>query len=123
MYRRYFKMIAVALFLSLGVASFQPAMAATVPSKTAEHQSLTARQADLNHIHSVIGQEQVAQVLEQQGFTSDQVNSRLALLSDQEIQSLSKNIDQIQAAGITQAQWTWMLIGAVVILALVLVAD
>lgn len=96
-----------------------PADAATVPSKTAPDQSLTERQADLVRIQDFVEIDQVAAILEQHGFTQDEVNQRLAALSDEEISSFANNLDQIQAAGITSSQWTYILIGAVAVLLIV----
>lgn len=106
-------MIAIAALMAV------PADAATVPSKTAADQSLVERQADLDTINGFIQIDEVSAILAEQGFTEDEVNQRLAALSDEQIASLADNLDQIQAAGLTTTQWTYVLIGAVVVLLLI----
>ncbi|MBW3670474.1 MAG: PA2779 family protein [Acidobacteria bacterium] len=103
-------MIAVAALMAV------PADAATVPSKTAADQSLVERQADLDTINGFVEIDQVSAILAEHGFTDEEVDQRLAALSDEQIASLAENIDQIQAAGLTTSQWTYVLIGAVVVL-------
>ncbi|HEY5611097.1 MAG TPA: PA2779 family protein, partial [Thermoanaerobaculia bacterium] len=63
-----------------------------VPSKTAPEQSLASREADLKFVRGVVAQERVAVALANQGFTSEEVNERLAQLSDQELHSLAQNL-------------------------------
>lgn len=106
-------MIAIAALMAV------PADAATVPSKTAADQSLVERQADLDTINGFIQIDEVSAILAEQGFTEDEVNQRLAALSDEQIASLADNLDQIQAAGLTTTQWTYVLIGAVLVLLLI----
>jgi hypothetical protein len=96
-----------------------PSFAGPVPSKTAANQSLDSRAADLALVRHVAANEQVAQVLAAHGFTQEQVNERLAQLSQQDLHQLAQNLDQLQAAGITQQQWIWIGIGALAVLILV----
>lgn len=105
--------------LALVLLVANPAFAGMTPSKTAENQSLQARQADLATIQNVIAIEQVADALAQHGFTKEEIDSRLAALSSEDLSSLAQNIEQIQAAGLTTSQWTYVLIGAVVVLLIV----
>jgi hypothetical protein len=81
-----------------------PSFAAPVPSKTA---------ADLALVRDIAANEQVAKVLLARGFTQQEVNQRLAQLSPQDLHQLAQNLDQLQAAGLTQQQWIWITIGAV----------
>lgn len=108
--------MAILTVIALAALVAVPADAATVPSKTAADQSLVERQAALETIQGFVEMDQVSALLAEQGFTEDEVNQRLAALSDEEIASLADNINQIQAAGITTSQWTYVLIGAVVVL-------
>lgn len=110
----------LALF-ALAVLIANPAFAGLAPSKTAENQSLEAREANLATIQQVISTEQVANALASHGFTAEEIDNRLAALSDEDLSSLAQNLDQIQAAGITSSQWTYILIGAVVVLILLVV--
>ena len=97
-----------------------PAFAAPVPSKTAANQSLATRDADLALVRDVAANAQVAQVLAAHGFSQQQVNERLAQLSNQDLHQLAQNLNQLQAAGLTQQQWIWIGIGALAALILVI---
>lgn len=97
-----------------------PAFAGPVPSKTAENQSLASRDADLTLVRDVAANEQVAQVLAANGFTKEEVNQRLAQMSDQDLQQLSQNLEQLQPAGLTRQEWIWIGIGALAALILVI---
>jgi len=97
-----------------------PAFAGPVPSKTADDQTLAARDADLTKVSSVLEISGVVAALEAQGFTAEQVESRIAALSNDDLHSLANNVDQIQAAGLTQDEWMWIGVGALVVLLLVL---
>ena len=48
------------------------------------------------------------------------MNQRLAQLSSQDLHQLAQNLDQLQAAGLTQQQWIWIGIGALAALILVI---
>ena len=62
-------------------------------------------------------------MLASRGFTQEQVNQKLAQLSSQDLHQLAQNINQLQAAGITTQQWTWILIGAVAVLIIIVAAS
>lgn len=111
--------LATVLVLVFAVAAM-PAFAGPVPSKTAANQSLDSRDADLALIRNVAANDQVAKVLAEHGFTQQQVNDRLAQLSPQDVHQLAQNLDQIQAAGLTQQEWIWIGIGALAALILVI---
>ena len=111
------RFVLVALALMVAFVAI-PSFAGPVPSKTASNQSLDSRAADLALVRDVAANEQVAQVLAAHGFTQEQVNQRLAQLSPQDLHQLAQNIDQLQAAGITQQQWIWIGIGALAVLIL-----
>jgi hypothetical protein len=110
--------VLIALALMVAFVAI-PSFAGPVPSKTAANQSLDSRAADLALVRDVAANEQVAQVLAAHGFTQEQVNQRLAQLSPQDLHQLAQNLDQLQAAGITQQQWIWIGIGALAVLILV----
>jgi len=111
-----------ALVLLLLVVAFLavPGFAAPVPSKTAANQSLATRDADLALVRDVAANEQVATVLASHGFTQEQVNQKLAQLSPQDLHQLAQNLNQLQAAGLTQQEWNWIGIGALAALILVI---
>ncbi len=114
-----FSSVLFVLVLALAIAV--PSFAAPMPSKTAANQSLDSRQADIAVVRDVVANEQVAQVLASHGFTPEQVNSRIAQLSPQDLHQLAQNLDQVQAAGLTSAQWTWMGVGALAAIILIAV--
>ena len=107
----------VALLL---VCAAIPAFAGPVPSKTAVNQSLDSRDADLTLVRDVAANEQVAAVLAANGFTQEEVDSRLAQMSSQDLHQLSQNLEQLQAAGLTRQEWIWIGIGALAALILVI---
>jgi len=108
----------VVLALILAISAI-PSFAAPIPSKTAANQSLDSRAADLAVVRDVAANDQVAQVLAARGFTPDQVNAKISQLSPQDLHQLAQNLDQIQAAGLTQQEWIWIGIGALAALILV----
>ena len=113
--KRSVLVVLVLMFAFVAVPSF----AAPVPSKTAANQSLASRDADLALVRDVAANEQVAKVLAARGFTQEQVNQRLAQLSSQDLHQLAQNLNQLQAAGLTQQEWIWIGIGALAALILI----
>jgi hypothetical protein len=97
-----------------------PSFAAPMPSKTAANQSLATRDADLALVRDIAANQQVAKVLAARGFTQEQVNQRLAQLSSQDLHQLAQNLNQLQAAGLTQQEWIWIGIGALAALILII---
>ncbi len=98
-----------------------PSFAATTPSKTAANQSLDARAADLALVRDVAADREVAMVLASHGFSQEQVNQKLAQLSPQDLHQLASNLDQLQAAGLTQQEWIYIGLGALAALILIVV--
>jgi hypothetical protein len=97
-----------------------PMFASPVPSKTAANQSLATRDADLALVRNVAANEQVAAVLAAHGLNQAQVNQKIAQLSPQDLHQLAQNLDQLQAAGLTQQEWIWIGIGALAALILII---
>ena len=114
------KRLTLSLFVLLAVAIAVPSFAAPMPSKTAANQSLDSRAADIALVRDVTANEQVARVLTEHGFTQDQVNSKIAQLSPQDLHQLAQNLDQLQAAGLTRQEWIWVGLGALAALILVI---
>ena len=108
----------IVLFVIVALASI-PAVAAPAPSKAVANQSLDSRAADLALVREVVSSDQVAQALAARGFTQEQVNQRLAQLSSQDLHQLAQNLNQLQAAGLTQQEWIWIGIGALAALILI----
>ena len=96
-----------------------PTFAGPVPSKTAVNQSLDSREADLTVVRDVAANEQVSAVLTANGFTTAEVNQRLAQMSPQDLHQLAQNLEQLQPAGLTKQEWIWIGIGALAALILV----
>jgi hypothetical protein len=95
------------------------ASASVIPSKEADPAAV--RQDDLARVGALLEREEVAMVLAARGLAPDEVELRLAQLSDQDLHSLASNVDQIQAAGSTPT-YIWVLLAilmAVVILAII----
>jgi hypothetical protein len=97
-----------------------PAFAAPTPSKTVANQSIDSRAADLALVRDVVANQQVAQALASHGFTQQQINKKVAQLSSQDLHQLAQNLNQLQAAGLTQQEWIWIGIGALAALILVI---
>ena len=114
--KRLYSVLVVVLLVALAVPTF----AAPMPSKTAANQSLDSRAADLALVRDVAANQEVAKVLAARGFTQDQVNSRLAQLSPQDLHQLAQNLDSLQAAGLTRQEWIWVGLGALAALILVI---
>jgi hypothetical protein len=122
MKRRVDRICAMALSLALLFTVQVPALAAPIPSE-AEDNAVADREADEAVVQDVLVQEQVADALASFGLSTDEVENRLAKLSDEDIRHLASNLDQIQAAGEQVPEYIWWLAGgllAVLILAAIL---
>jgi hypothetical protein len=106
-----FRLVAFALFLALYMAASAPLTALPIPSKSSSDQSLMQRQAELAKIEGIVSQPEISAALASQGFSTDDVNERLAQLSPEEIHSLSQQLNQLQAAGSQVPTYIWILIG------------
>jgi hypothetical protein len=107
-------------FLALVTAFTPPAQALPVPSKTAADQALSEREQDLAALDAVLDQDEVMGVLAAHGFTREEVNERLAQLSPEELSALALQAEQLQAAG--QPTYVWILLAALLVVAIVAVA-
>jgi hypothetical protein len=112
----------VVLILMVAILAV-PSFAAPMPSKTAANQSLATRDADLAMVRDVAANEQVARVLASHGFTQQQVDQRIAQLSQQDLHQLAQNLNQLQAAGITRQEWYWIGIGAAAVIILLILIN
>ena len=111
------KSILVVLTL-MAVLTAIPSFAVTTPSKTAANQSLDARAADLAIVRDVAASSQIAAALAWHGISQEQVDQKLTQMSSQDLHQLAGNLDQLQAAGLTQQEWIWIGIGALAVLIL-----
>jgi TolA-binding protein len=96
-----------------------PAFAGPVPSKTAVNQSIESRQADLQVVRDVAGNDDIKSVLTANGFTQEEVDQKLAQMSSQDLHQLASNLEQLQPAGLTRQEWIWIGVGALAALILV----
>lgn len=119
MSKRSFKFLFLVVILVAAFAAL-PAFSAPVPSKTAVNQTLDQRATDLALVRDVVANEQVVKALEARGFTTEQVNQRIAQLSPQDLHQLAQNLNQVQAAGMTQQEWLWIALGAIAALILII---
>ncbi|HKS22101.1 MAG TPA: PA2779 family protein [Thermoanaerobaculia bacterium] len=111
--------IFVVLILLVALSAV-PAFAGPVPSKTAANQSLDQRTADIAVVRDVLSHDEVAKALQARGYSRDQVDQKLAQLSPQDLHQLAQNLDQLQAAGLTQSEWLWIALGAIAALIIVI---
>ena len=115
-----FKRSALIVLLLMVAFIAVPSFAAPMPSKTAANQSIAVRDADIALVRDVAANTEVARVLATHGFSQEQVNQRLAQLSNQDLHQLATNLNQLQAAGLTKQEWIWIGIGAAAALILVI---
>jgi hypothetical protein len=106
-------LVLIVMFMTAGSA-----FGGVMPSKTEAGQSLSDRDTALATVQSVLANEKVLEVLAVQGLSRQEVNQRLASLSNEDLHRLSQNLQQVQAAGVTREQWTWIGIGALAVLLL-----
>jgi len=85
--------------------------------------SLATRDADLAMVRDVAANEQVARVLASHGFTQQQVDQRIAQLSQQDLHQLAQNLNQLQAAGLTRQEWYYIAIGAAAVIILLILIN
>ncbi len=102
--------LSVIVTLLAVVAGGVPANALPAPSKTAGQQSVSAREADLARLQAIAAEEQLAATLAAHGFTAEEVQSRLAQLSPEELAQLSGQVDQLQAAGLQPPNYIWIIL-------------
>jgi hypothetical protein len=111
--------VLLALIAAVALVGAFPAQALPTPSKTAADQSVAELEADLVTVRSALGNEAVAEALAAQGFTTEEVNLRLAQHSPEEVSSLAGQVEQEQAAGVYVPPWAWIII-AVALVALII---
>ena len=95
-------------------------LAAPIPSKI-DAPRLEARDAHVLTIENVLARNDVADALRSHGLSTNEVQSRLERLSDDDIRHLASNLEQIQAAGEEVPEYIWWLAGGLLAV-LILVA-
>lgn len=102
--------ITILALVLAALVSATPSMAIKTPSKTAADQTLEQREIDLAQVRVVVAQPEVAEVIARQGFTTDEVNERLAQLTPEDLHTLSTQIEQLHAAGAGVPTYVWILV-------------
>ncbi len=82
----------------LTASMVQPAVAAIISTETAIE--LEHRQTRVDHISDVLAQENVRSMLVRMGVDPVYANTRVAALTDEELEALQQNLDQIPAGGV-----------------------
>lgn len=118
-FRNTVLLVLIAAVALLGVL---PAQALPAPSKTAADQSVAEAEADLATVRSALDNEAVAEALAAQGFSTEEVNLRLAQLAPDEVASLAGQVEQVQAAGVYVPTWAWIIIAVALVALIIAVA-
>lgn len=114
--------VLIALVAAVALVGAVPAQALPTPSKTAADQSVVELEAELTTVRAALDRPEVAEALAAQGFSTEEVNLRLAQLSPQEISSLAGQIEQVQAAGVYVPMWAWIVIVIALVALIIAVA-
>ncbi len=104
---------AVARSLVVGLALLTlaraiPASASVIASK-AEDTASAIRAHRLEEARAFFAREEVARALAAHGLSAAEIDQRLGRLSDQDLQSLASNLEQVQAAG-DVPKYIWILL-------------
>jgi hypothetical protein len=97
---RYAPFLLAAVLLSILFPA--PSPAAPIPSRD--------RTQDLALVQDVMARDEVARALAATGLQQAQIDARLAQLSDEDLASLARNLDQVQAGGAMDRDTMWILI-------------
>ncbi|HSQ83228.1 MAG TPA: PA2779 family protein [Desulfobacterales bacterium] len=89
--------ILMIIFIVNLITPIQPALAALIDT----HTYLEKQQIDnaRDKVSAFLSKEKVIQVMTQQGINPEEVRSRLANLSDQEVMKISEQIENLPAGG------------------------
>ncbi len=98
MQRRHRNSLAFVLVTSIFASSLQHAATAGVIS-TQQYLAAVDRDAALQRIDAVLAREEVRTQLEQLGVNSVAANERIAALTDQELQTLATDLENLPAGG------------------------
>ena len=100
--------LVLCLFVSMTWLTAVGPAAADVPSPAADT-AIAGDQPDVEAAREV-----VAGLLRDHGLTNEQVEQRLAALSDEDVLQLSQHADQIQEGG-APPNYIWILLGALIV--------
>ncbi|HXY41648.1 MAG TPA: PA2779 family protein [Vicinamibacteria bacterium] len=102
---------AVTVVLLLALAT--PSLAAPIPSKAAAAAPVRSVQADRAAIEAWLARDEVSRALAAHGLRPDEVRSRVAQLSAEDVSTLAGHLDQIQAAG-EVPKYIWILLAILI---------
>ncbi len=99
--------LAVGLTLLMAALAV-PVSASVIPSKP-EDAASASRARSLEDARQALARNEVAQALAAHGLSAEEIDQRLNRLSDEDLQLLASNLDQIQAAG-DVPKYIWILL-------------
>ncbi|HXB54156.1 MAG TPA: PA2779 family protein [Vicinamibacteria bacterium] len=89
-------------------------LAGTIPSKATDSSGTSSRQADLAQLRDAVARSEVGKALSARGLLPNEVEKRLAQLSDEDLRSLASHVNQIQAAG-DVPRYIWVLLAVAIV--------
>lgn len=104
----------VVLMFLIGIAP--RADAGLAPSEAIAPAADLDRAADLEKVQKALETKMVAERLSAFGYTEDEINARLSLLSDQELHALALQLDELRVGGDGTGVLVVLLLIAVVVL-------
>jgi hypothetical protein len=106
----------VSLTLAALLTLSQPGvcLAGTIPSKATDTPGASSRQADIAQLRDAVARNEVGKALSARGLLPNDVEKRLAQLSDDDLRSLASHLNQIQAAG-DVPHYIWVLLAVAIV--------
>jgi len=95
----FMKQIAWYLVVAMFVIGIAPRVDAGLASSEVVTLMQVDRQADLGKIQKVLETKMISDRLEQYGLTRDEINARLAQLSDQQMHNFALQLDDLKVGG------------------------
>jgi len=95
----FMKQISCCLVFAMFIIGIAPRVDAGFAPSDVIALSQVDRAADINKIQKVLETKMVRERLEKLGYAQEEINSRLAQLSDQQIHNLALQIDDIKVGG------------------------
>lgn len=118
----YFRQIALAVAFSMFVIGSIPSesMAYVVGSEVS---APSGRASDMDSIQRVLESKLVSEKLSKAGLSGDEINSRLAKLSDTEVHQFAKQLDSLYPGGDALGAVIALLIIVILVLVILKIAD
>jgi len=92
----FMKQISVYLAIAMFIIGISPRVDAALAPSEIIGLTQTDRSADLERIRTILETKAVGERLKQLGFTRDEIQSRLAQLSDQQIHQIALQLDSLK---------------------------